>query len=182
MKRILLIALLTLVPAFLLGEDEAKKSQATGNSEQEIRSIMEQSRQAQVKGDTAALGRLLSDQFAFTNSRGEVRTKAQMLSDLKSGAVKYEELTRDALKVRFFGDTAIATAQVTVKGQRNGEDMSGRYRGTWVLVKSQGRWQVVSAQTTPVAETSMAGSQDATTAKKQTKSQTKKQTKSKTEE
>ncbi len=76
---------------------------------------------APVKGDTAALGRLLSDQFTFTNSRGEVQTKAQALSDLKSGAVKYEELKRDDLKVRFFGDTAIATARVTLRGQRNGQ-------------------------------------------------------------
>ena len=165
MKRILSIALLAMVvPSFLSAQGDEKAMQSAGGTEQEIRSVITQVREAQLKGDAAALDRFLADDYVFTNPLGEVMTKAQTVSDYRSGAIKFQSMKMDEVRVRLFGDTAVATGHLNLKGQRRGRDISGQYRATWVLVKNQGRWQPVAGQSTRIAEdTTMAGSDKPTT-------------------
>ena len=45
---------------------------------------------ANVKGDVATLAAIFADTFNSTSSEGKVRTKAQMLAQLKSGEIKFQ--------------------------------------------------------------------------------------------
>lgn len=154
MKRFLVVVLLTIVaPLYLFAQ----------GAEQEVKDALSQLREAQRKGDTVALERFLADDYAFTNPFGQVMSKTETLSDLKSGRIKFETMSMDDLRVRLYGDTAVATGHVTLKGHRDERDISGQYRGTWVFVKNDGRWQVVSGQSTQIAGTAMAGSSPSAT-------------------
>lgn len=135
-----LIAVLAVVPAAL----------AQSGVADEIRKTEEDLRAAVLKGDTAVFERVLADDYRNVNARGLVRGKKEILADLKSGAARTESLTLDNVKVAVYGDTAVLTADRTVKSTLRGQDTGGRQRQIRVYVKRNGRWQAVAMQTTPI--------------------------------
>ena len=98
-----------------------------------------------VKGDLAATGRIVADDWIGTSWNGETQPKAQIMEELKTGAYKPSSINVDNIKVRTFGDVAVATLTQTEKSQYKGKDSSGRYLYTDVWVKRNGKWQVVSS-------------------------------------
>jgi uncharacterized protein (TIGR02246 family) len=152
MRRILLIAVLAIAgPSFLSGQQGDRTIPAAG-TEQEIKEVINQVREAQLKGDAAALNRFLADEYTFTNPFGEVLNKSETISEHTSGALKFHTMNMDDVRLQVYGDAAVATSQVTIKGQRGGHDISGRYRATWMLVKDEARWQPVAVQSTRIAD------------------------------
>ena len=133
MKRIFAVAVLMIAASSVTpGQTNGKKASQSGNAEQAIRQLMSELANAQLKNDTAALDRIWADDFIFTNSSGEVQTKAHRLAEFKSGELKFESLSIDDVQVRVYGDTAVVTSRGTVKGQRRGQDISGQSRSTSV--------------------------------------------------
>ena len=124
-----------------------------GNAEQELRQLTDQSIAALKGKDTAALERIWADDLIFTTPRGAVQTKAQRLADIQSGATRFDSLETTDLAVRVYGDTAVMNGLTTVKGQYSGQEASGQYRVTQMLVRRDGRWQIVALQMTPIATT-----------------------------
>ena len=110
----------------------------------------EELRVAISKGDAKAYGRIVGDDYVFTNQDAVIRTKAQMVSAYASGSIKYESVKLDDLKVHAYGDMAVVTGRSTVKGTDNGKDISGQFRYTRVYVKRQGTWQLVATQLTHI--------------------------------
>ncbi len=117
---------------------------STENVEQAIRQLVKERDQAIQRGDMAAIDRIYADDYISTGALGTVRTKAQVIEDLKSGALKIESITSDEINVRAHGDTAIVTGRTTTKGQDKGRDISGQNRFTQVYLKRNGRWQIVA--------------------------------------
>ena len=151
MKRIVLTAVCVVFGASAILARAAGASPATDQAaEKEIRQIEEELRKAVVNGDAATFERVLSDDYTTTNVNGLVRTKAQLIADIKSGAAKTESLTLDDIKVRVYGDVAVLTAERTARSSLRGTDTSGRQRMIRVLVKKQGRWQPVAMQATAI--------------------------------
>jgi ketosteroid isomerase-like protein len=54
----------------------------------------------------------------------------------------------DDVRIRTYGGTAIATALTRTKGKFMGQEFTTQERATDVLVKKDGRWQVVFTQLT----------------------------------
>jgi ketosteroid isomerase-like protein len=79
-------------------------------------------------------------------------TKATSEADLKSGKMKFESVRADELRVRVFGDAAIAFGLVTEKSKYDDKDNSGQFRFTDVFIKRDGRWQAVCTHLTRVAK------------------------------
>ncbi len=157
MNRMLVVAALTMAASSLaLGQMTGKKAnysnQKADSVEQAVMQMEEELRAAIAKSDTKAYGRLVGDDYVFTNQDAVVRTKAQMVSAYDSGSLKYESVKFDEIKVHAYGDTAVVTGRQTVKGQDNGKDLSGQFRYTRVYVKQQGRWQLVATQTGRIPE------------------------------
>jgi ketosteroid isomerase-like protein len=144
MRRILTIAALTMVVS-------AHAFAQAGGTEQQIRELETQARAATVRGDSTFLESHATDDYMVTNPMGVVRTKADAISDLKSGVIKYTAIDVDDEKVRVYGDTAILTARSTIKGTLNGQDVSGPYRVTRVWVKQGGEWKLAAFQSTRIA-------------------------------
>ena len=105
---------------------------------------------ALAKRDLAGFGSVLSEDAVLTAPDGAVQTKAQLLGDLKSGNLVIESSVISDMKVRVFGEAAVATYTTTDKGKYKGRDISGRYRWTDTFVRRAGKWQIVAGQGTPI--------------------------------
>jgi uncharacterized protein (TIGR02246 family) len=127
-------------------------AEAEDSSGDEIKQLEQERNQALLRGDAAALARMTSDDYTFINQRGELRTKAEIVSGFKSGTYKYEARQISDLRVRVYGNTAIVTGRATQKGVENTKDYSGENRFTRVYVKQEGRWVSVALQVTSVAK------------------------------
>ena len=155
MKRMLVVAALTMAASSLaLGQMTGKKanySNQKGDSvEQAVMQMEEDLRVAVTKGDMKTYGRIVGDDYVYTNQDALVRTKAQVMSDYDSGNLKYESLKFDEIKVHAYGDTAVVTGRSTTTGKDNGKEFAGQFRYTRVYVKRQGRWQIVATQSTRI--------------------------------
>ena len=115
--------------------------------------LMKMERDAAValtKRDIAGFGSIMAEDAVFTGPDGAVQSKAQLLADIKAGELVIESTNISDLKVRVFGDSAVATYTTTDKGKYKGRDISGRYRWTDTFVRRGGKWQVVAGQGTPI--------------------------------
>ena len=107
--------------------------------------------QAVVQGDTAFMDRVWDDDFFYTGVRGEVKTKKDVLAEIRSGDLKFELMQFDDFRVRVYGETAIVTGHATTKERGPSGEITGRFRYTRVYVKRQGQWRLVAFQGTPIA-------------------------------
>jgi ketosteroid isomerase-like protein len=112
--------------------------------EQQIKQLSNEMSQAIAASDTAILNRGWADDYRFTNERGDVITKAQLLEVIQSGVLKYESVVNDDIDVRVYGDAAVMTGNTSVRWQFAGESLNGRYRFTEVYVNGGDGWRAVA--------------------------------------
>jgi ketosteroid isomerase-like protein len=148
MKPITLyIALTVTCISFAFGEDQRETT-----DEQEVRQMIQKYRSALPQRDIPMLEKIWADDYVFVNASGEVLTKAQRLSNLKSGATSLDSINEEEnITVRVYQNSAVVTSRVTLKGQYSGKQISGQYRSTLVWVKGPAGWQLVSNQLTALA-------------------------------
>ena len=125
-----------------------------GNVEQQIKKLTDQIIAAELKVDMNSYEKLLADDYTGIYSDGRLYTKAQDIQDLKTGALKYESIDVREIKIRAYGDTAVAVSLVSTKGTRDGKPFSADFRVTRVWVKQKGNWKSVAFQATRVAPAS----------------------------
>lgn len=161
MKRILVIAvLITAASSLALGQTSTAKPDqskpkgekvAATNAEQAVRQLFDELVTSYAKNDAAVPTRILADDFTFTNPFGEVMTKEQRIAQIKPGGVQFDSYNVDDVSVRVYGDTGVVTNRASLTGKRGDQVISGQYRITQVFVKKDGNWQLVAAQSTPIA-------------------------------
>ena len=151
MKHIIYVAILT-VTLLSFGRQQSVAQGSDAAAEQEVRQTIEKYRTALLQKDAATLERIWADDYTFTNGAGETHSKADRLANLKSGATSLDSISEEEdMKVRVYGNVAVATSRVTIKGQYSGKQTSGQYRSIHVWVKGAAGWQLVANQITPVA-------------------------------
>jgi hypothetical protein len=131
MKRILFVGLIVLATATL-----AAAQYKAGSTEQKLIDMDKAWTAAELKGDKAAAGAFVADDYRGTMPDGSFETKAQYLDTLKATS---DMDMADDYNVRMFGDTAIMTHRGTVTGK----DPSV-YRSTHVWMKRNGKWQIIA--------------------------------------
>jgi ketosteroid isomerase-like protein len=73
--------------------------------------------QAAVKrNDAATMDRILADDFVLVTGRGQTYTKVDLLRDARNKTSIYEHQEEIEQKVRVWGDTAVVTALLWIKG------------------------------------------------------------------
>src|SRR6266487_4046112 len=142
MKYLIHAAILT-VALLSVGRQQSVAQGADTAAEQEVRQTIEKYRTALLQKDAATLERIWADDYTFTNGAGEIHSKADRLANLKSGATSLDSISEEEdMKVRVYGNVAVATSRVTIKGQYSGKQTSGQYRTIHVWVKKCGRLAV----------------------------------------
>jgi ketosteroid isomerase-like protein len=151
MKRFLWIAVpaaaLAVLALLLL---RSSTMNTPGSSEQEVEKLEREVGGAITRRDRAALDRLIADDFILTNPLGQVMTKEQAIDTVTSPDYALDSLVNEEIKIRVFGQVAVATALGTAKGRYNGQEVISQFRYLRVWVKRQGRWKAVAAQSTNI--------------------------------
>lgn len=152
MKKIILLALVTIAAASAAaGQCGPGKMVHSNPSVEAIKRLEVERNKALVAADIAAIDRLYSADY--TSAVGSTfRTKAEVLADLKSGALKLEASSNDETNVRVYGNTAVVTGKTTSKVTDHGVDTSGQAYFTRVYVKQMGRWQLVANHSSRITQ------------------------------
>jgi ketosteroid isomerase-like protein len=103
---------------------------------------------AQTTNDFTALDALLGADMVYTHSSAAVDDKASFIESMRSGAVKYESIEPRDLKIRVYGTTAVITGAGRFRVNARGQALDNQLRYTDVWVLRDGRWQMVSWQST----------------------------------
>ena len=108
-------------------------------------------REALVKKDVAALENIWSDDYKFVNGHGQLRTKADRLAEIKSGHSSVDSITHEEEPtVTMHGDAALVLSRVTIVGKYSGHEVSGEFRSLHLWMNTNGHWQLVFNQLTPI--------------------------------
>jgi ketosteroid isomerase-like protein len=150
MRRTIVIALLLTTASIALGQTPRARSDQRRSIEQVIRQLDHERIQAQIDADVAALDRIYAADFIGVGPSGAVRTKPQVISDFKSGELKFQSIITDEVQVRIYGNTAVETGRSTMNGQDRGKAVPRDNRFTRVWVKQQGHWQLVLNHYSPL--------------------------------
>jgi ketosteroid isomerase-like protein len=119
-------------------------------TEQLLRQMNDEWVKALVRRDEATLERLMSEDFIFTYPL-EGDDRAQFISDVTSGDLIVEHITRHQLGVRVFGSTAVLTSRDSAKWIYKSREIEGQYKVIQVYSKRDNRWQLVAVQACPIA-------------------------------
>jgi ketosteroid isomerase-like protein len=118
----------------------------------ELIQIEQDSAKALASNDTPAILARLSDDWKMVLTDGQVLTRADLESALKSGKLKFNAYNSADLDVRIFGDTAVVIGSGTSKGAWDGNDFTGADRFTDVYTRRDGKWLCVSSHSTALSD------------------------------
>jgi ketosteroid isomerase-like protein len=117
--------------------------------EQRLRQMNDEWVKALVRADATTLDRIMAEDFVFSYPL-EGDDKAQFIGDVTSGDLKIEHLSREAVRVRVFGATAVLTARDAATWLYHGREFSGQYKILQVYSKRDGEWKLCAVQACPI--------------------------------
>ena len=119
-------------------------------AETEIRKIENSWAQVAVSGDPSVIAHIFADDFVGVAPDGVHYTKQGFIDDTKAHPLGFTSTKMVEMKVRFEGNVAVAQGHETF-ARKDGE--RGRFVWTDVLVRRDGRWQLIAAQDAMVPDT-----------------------------
>jgi uncharacterized protein (TIGR02246 family) len=118
-------------------------------TEQELTKIMRQWAEARMKGDAAFLEKLYAKEFLIIGADGMLVERDTDIGLFARKEIKPQSIEDDDLKVSVYcPDVAIMTGLETLEGTYKGNYGKGSLRFTNVFVRRDGRWQLISNQST----------------------------------
>ena len=103
--------------------------------------------QAMLKSNVEALDSLISDDLIFTHFTGQIFNKADDLEMHRSGKIAFESMQPSEQVIKIFGNTAVVSVLMRLKGRFMGQPFESNNRYTRVWVKTNDSWQIVTAHT-----------------------------------
>jgi GNAT superfamily N-acetyltransferase len=102
--------------------------------------------------DPDLLGTILADDFVIIDVlSGQVACRAELLDAIRSGQLRFTEVTRYAEErsVRLRPPAAVVTGRTRMVLRYQGDEATAHSRYTHVRTRENGRWRLMSAQGTP---------------------------------
>ena len=98
--------------------------------------------------DTATMDHILADDFALVTGRGQVSSKADLLKQAREKQTIYEHQDEEAgsQKVRVWGDTAVVTALLWIKGVQEGKPVDFKLWFSDTYCQTRQGWRYVFGQ------------------------------------
>ena len=120
--------------------------------ERAVLAAMEQYKQAILDSDTAELAGIWTENYTLINPQGALVTREERLANIGSGSTNVQIIDNEReITVRLYGDAAIVQNLSTLRGSFSGAPTDTDLRGTFVWVRRDGRWRLVTNQLTAVA-------------------------------
>src|SRR5213080_3519561 len=121
------------------------------HAEQEVLRLADAWANAELRGDTTFLERILTDDFVGIGPLGFMLTKQEWLARHQSGDLKYESFSLDEVKVRVYNDAAILIGRQAQNATYRGNSIPGQFRITLVFVQ-QGQWRLANLQLSSIGQ------------------------------
>ena len=105
--------------------------------------------QAAVKrNDAGTMAKILDERFVLVLGSGKSYSRAELLDSAKSGKIVYEQQDEEpgSQVVRIFGDTAVVTALLWIKGSNDGQPFERRLWFSDTYVRTAGGWRYAFGQ------------------------------------
>jgi ketosteroid isomerase-like protein len=116
----------------------------------ELKTLDAKLTEAVKEADVKTLDKYLADDYLVVDPLGRVHDKKQYLAHVSKDNARFEHLKETDVQVRNFGNTAVVTGLLNLKGTVKGKDVGGEYRWTRVYNKKGSAWQCVAEQHTYV--------------------------------
>jgi uncharacterized protein (TIGR02246 family) len=115
--------------------------------EQQILKLFEDGDRALIAADVAELSRIFANDYVQYDESGEAHTKQEVLNSLKTGAIRYLSMTSTGRRIRLLRpDMAIVHGSEEDDVEQGGQRFPVRYIYMDVVVKRNGKWQIVGSQ------------------------------------
>ena len=136
MKLILLAIIVVFVATGLVFGQSEKKNDTL---EQEIRKLDLAEADAIMRGDFAALNKLLAEDFTVNNPRNEiVKGREAVFTLIRNGTINYSSFVREPETFLFYGNTVVVMGLETIKPTGTEQTVRRRYTNIWM--KKKGKW------------------------------------------
>ena len=144
-KYFLLTTSLLIAAAMPALAQTTAKPEPNNSAEQTVLKLTQEWLDADNQIDRAALNRIIADDFLGTGPMGTTVSKTDVIP--QEGSAHGLAISGQDIKVRVFGDTAIATGRGVPKAQGRPE-----LRFTVVFVKRADRWQMVAGHLSAIPQ------------------------------
>lgn len=100
------------------------------------------------RNDAEAMGRILADDFVLVLGTGKTYSRDDLLESARKKRITYERQDEEAGTqiVRVWGDTAVVTALLWIKGVKDGESFDRRLWFSDTYVRTPKGWRYVFGQ------------------------------------
>ena len=103
-----------------------------------------------IKGDTATLDKLLSDDLVYAHATGIVDTKASYLAKIKERRQVYKSFEQHKPTVNIYKDSAVTFSYVRVTGTNQAGIFDDKVMLIHFWVKQNNTWRLAAHQTTKI--------------------------------
>jgi ketosteroid isomerase-like protein len=114
----------------------------------EVLRIETQWAECALKGDTAGLSSIYSDDLKYVHATGVVDTKQGLLSAIESRAAVYQSIDSEDMDVRVIGDVAVVTSRARIQVKIGGQELKFQALFLRVYLKGNGSWRLAYHQGT----------------------------------
>ena len=115
--------------------------------EQQIVKLFEDGDRALIAADVPELERIYADDYVQYDESGKPSTKQDMISNLRSAAIRYVSMTSTGRRIRLLrDDVAIVHGSEEDVVEQGGKRFPVSYVYMDVVVRRNGRWQIVGSQ------------------------------------
>jgi hypothetical protein len=117
------------------------------NDEQQILKLFEDGDRALIATDIVELSRIFADDYIQYDESAKPSTKQEVVNNLKTGAIRYISMISTGRRIRLLTEeVAIVQGSEDDEVEQDGKRFSARYVYMDVVVKRNGRWQIVGSQ------------------------------------
>jgi ketosteroid isomerase-like protein len=143
---------LGLVALALSGCGATSVRPAAAEDQNALLALQDQWAAARVRRDAPFLERFYAKEFRVTALSGAVVDRAADIANFASGELKPEQVSDDDMIATVYGDVGIVTGREYMKGTYKGRFGEFTVRFTHVYVRREGRWQLVTHQSTQISK------------------------------
>jgi uncharacterized protein (TIGR02246 family) len=128
-------------------EQRLYKRGTVTNDEDQIVKLFEDGDRALIAGDVAELSRIFTDDYVQYDESARPSTKSDVIESLRSGTIRYVSMVSTGRRIRLLrNDLAIVHGSEEDVVEQGGERIAARYVYMDVVMKRDGKWQIVGSQ------------------------------------
>jgi ketosteroid isomerase-like protein len=145
---------------------EAVQAQMTGgnasaaptNDQQQIEKLVRDFLDGAGRNDIAAHERFWADDLVYTGASGTVRTKSEILKNVREAAAKPDpnepktSFTAEDMNVRLYGDFAVVNFRLVAQREEKSKAETRHFRNTGTLRRTNNEWRVIAWQATAIEQ------------------------------